>query len=115
MDASLERGLTFVFLKVNERKLNVRKGKICSMLNYCEVSLSAFFPIPCGCGGIGIRARLRGVWLCLASSSLAIRITKDKGVRGFSPDPFIFGNWISNARNTPIRYDARRKIKFCNS
>ena len=27
-----------------------------------------------GCGGIGIRARLRGVWLCLASSSLAIRI-----------------------------------------
>ncbi len=27
-----------------------------------------------GCGGIGIRARLRCVWLCLASSSLAIRI-----------------------------------------
>ena len=30
--------------------------------------------LKCGCGGIGIRARLRGVWLCLASSSLAIRI-----------------------------------------
>lgn len=27
-----------------------------------------------GCGGIGIRARLRGVWFYLASSSLAIRI-----------------------------------------
>jgi hypothetical protein len=59
----------------------VRKGELCSMLNYCEVSLLGFFPIPCGCGGIGIRARLRGVWLCLASSSLAIRITKVKGVR----------------------------------
>lgn len=33
-----------------------------------------FLEIPCGCGGIGIRARLRCVWLCLASSSLAIRI-----------------------------------------
>jgi hypothetical protein len=33
-----------------------------------------FLDNSCGCGGIGIRARLRGVWLCLASSSLAIRI-----------------------------------------
>ena len=27
-----------------------------------------------GCGGIGRHARLRGVWLCHASSILAIRI-----------------------------------------
>jgi hypothetical protein len=42
----------------------------------------------CGCGGIGIRARLRGVWLCLASSSLAIRIHTKKGLGDFS-QPFL--------------------------
>jgi hypothetical protein len=42
----------------------------------------------CGCGGIGIRARLRGVWLCLASSSLAIRIHTKKGLREIS-QPFL--------------------------
>ena len=44
------------------------------IFNLIEVWLMA--PNKSGCGGIGIRARLRGVWLCLASSSLAIRIPK---------------------------------------
>jgi hypothetical protein len=35
-----------------------------------------------GCGGIGIRARLRGVWLVLASSSLAIRIYRLFATKG---------------------------------
>lgn len=40
-----------------------------------------------GCGGIGIRARLRGVWLCLASSSLAIRITIHYS-QDINPNPY---------------------------
>jgi hypothetical protein len=71
-------GLNFCFSEDREQKLNVQGEKLCSMLIYCKVSCGSL--IPCGCGGIGIRARLRGVWLCLASSSLAIRITKVKGL-----------------------------------
>lgn len=53
-----------------------------------------------GCGGIGIRARLRCVWLCLASSSLAIRTfmclilsIKDASLRPFT----IYGSlWVKS-------------------
>ena len=55
---------------------------------------------PRGCGGIGRHARLRGVWLGLASSSLAIRISPSQHdparVTLRTPDPTLSIVFVSN-------------------